>query len=89
PLTVVMLNNSSLGLVRKNQFYNYNGRFIASEFVNPDYRKLADSFGIEYFRVGTESEADGIFDKVNFREKTNLIELILNKNEFPTYSSGR
>ncbi|MDA8431595.1 MAG: thiamine pyrophosphate-binding protein, partial [Nitrospiraceae bacterium] len=45
PLTVVMLNNSSLGLVRKNQFYNYNGRFIASEFVNPDYRKLAGSFG--------------------------------------------
>ena len=42
PLTVVLLNNSSLGLVRKNQFYNYNGRFISSEFSNPDYQKLAD-----------------------------------------------
>ncbi len=89
PLTVVLLNNSSLGLVRKNQFYNYNGRFIASEFVNPDYRKLADSFGIEYFRVATESDADGVFDKVDIRNKVNLIELILSKNEFPTYSSGR
>jgi acetolactate synthase-1/2/3 large subunit len=89
PLTVVLLNNSSLGLVRKNQFYNYNGRFIASEFANPDYRKLADSFGIEYFRVATESEADSVFGKVDLGKKTNLIELILNKNEFPTYSSGR
>jgi len=89
PLTVVLLNNSSLGLVRKNQFYNYSGRFIASEFVNPDYRKLADSFGIEYFRVETESGADEVFGKFDFRNRTNLIELILNKNEFPTYSSGR
>ena len=89
PLTVVLLNNSSLGLVRKNQFYNYGGRFIASEFVNPDYRKLADSFGIEYFRVETESGADELFGKLDFRNRTNLIELILNKNEFPTYSSGR
>jgi acetolactate synthase-1/2/3 large subunit len=89
PLTVVLLNNSSLGLVRKNQFYNYNGRFIASEFVNPDYRKLADSFGIDYFRVASEVEADEVFGKIDFRNRTNLIELILNKNEFPTYSSGR
>ncbi len=89
PLTVVLLNNASLGLVRKNQFYNYGGRFIASEFVNPDYRKLADSFSIEYFRVETESGADEVFGKFDFRNRTNLIELILNKNEFPTYSSGR
>jgi acetolactate synthase-1/2/3 large subunit len=89
PLTVLLLNNSSLGLVRKNQFYNYGGRFISSEFVNPDYRKLADSFGVDYFRVATESEADEVFAKVDFRNRTNLIELILNKNEFPTYSSGR
>jgi acetolactate synthase-1/2/3 large subunit len=89
PITVVLLNNSSLGLVRKNQFYNYSGRFIASEFTNPDYRKLAGSFGIEYFRVETEAGADEIFGKVDFKNKTNLIELILNKNEFPNYSSGR
>jgi acetolactate synthase-1/2/3 large subunit len=89
PLTVVLLNNSSLGLVRKNQFYNYNGRFIASEFSNPDYRKLAESFGIDYFRVETEAGADEVFGKVDIKNKSNLIELILNKNEFPTYSSGR
>jgi len=89
PLTVVLLNNSSLGLVRKNQFYNYGGRFVSSEFINPDYRKLAESFGISHFRVATESDADDVFRVVDFRNKINLIELILNKNEFPNYSSGR
>jgi acetolactate synthase-1/2/3 large subunit len=89
PVTVVLLNNSSLGLVRKNQFYNYDGRFIASDFINPDYRKIADSFGINYFRVEAESDAEGVFSKVDVRNNINLIELILKKDEFPHYSSGR
>lgn len=89
PVSVVLLNNSSLGLVRKNQFYNYDGRFIASDFVNPNYKKLADSFGIDYFRIASETDAEDIFRKADFAGKINLIELILNKDEFPNYSSGR
>lgn len=89
PITIVLLNNSTLGLVRKNQFYNYNERFIASDFVNPDYRKLADSFNINYFRVASTSDADMVFRTADFRDNINLIELILDKDEFPRYSSGR
>ncbi|MFZ2196299.1 MAG: thiamine pyrophosphate-binding protein [Thermodesulfovibrionales bacterium] len=89
PVSIILLNNSSLGLVRKNQFYNYAGRFIASEFINPDYRKLAESFSIEYFKVGTLPEAERVFEAADFKNRINLIELILNKDEFPNYSSGR
>ncbi len=89
PVTVVLLNNSSLGLVRKNQFYNYNGRFIASDFVNPKYEKLADAFGINYFMIAAETDIEAVFRKVDFLKDINLIELILNKDEFPNYSSGR
>ncbi len=89
PVSIVLLNNSSLGLVRKNQFYNYGGRFIASEFINPDYEKLAAAFDICYFRVSSEDEADSLFGRVDFRSGINLIDLILDKDEFPKYSSGR
>jgi acetolactate synthase-1/2/3 large subunit len=89
PVTVVLLNNSALGLVRKNQFYNYGGRFIASEFINPDYEKLAGAFNISYFRVASEDDADSVFGKADFGAKINLIEVILDKDEFPKYSSGR
>ena len=89
PLTIILLNNASLGLVRKNQFYNYAGRFISSEFINPDYRKLAGSFNIAYFRVASPADAEGIFKTADFRNKINLVELILDKDEFPKYSSGR
>lgn len=89
PITVVLLNNSSLGLVRKNQMYNYGGRFIASDFINPDYRKLAESFAINHFRVTSVEDADTVFKTVDFEGGINLIELILSKNEFPRYSSAR
>ena len=89
PLTIVLLNNASLGLVRKNQFYNYAGRFIASEFINPDYGKLAESFGIEHFRVASLPDAERVLQAADFRNRINLIELILDKDEFPQYSSGR
>ena len=89
PVTIILLNNASLGLVRKNQFYNYAGRFIASEFINPDYRKLAESFNIAYFRVASPADAESVFSTADFRDKINLVELILDKDEFPKYSSGR
>ncbi len=89
PVTIILLNNASLGLVRKNQFYNYSGRFIASEFINPDYRQLAAAFGIEYFRVASAADAESVFKTADFRNAINLVELILDKNEFPNYSSGR
>jgi acetolactate synthase-1/2/3 large subunit len=89
PVTVIMMNNSTIGVVRKNQFFNYNGRFIASDFINPDYKKLADSFGIAYYRVATVSDTDSIFKHTDFLNKINLIDIILDKDEFPKYSSGR
>jgi acetolactate synthase-1/2/3 large subunit len=89
PVTIVLLSNSSLGLVRKNQFYNYNGRFISSDFVNPDYRKMSEAFSINYFRVASPDDADRVFRVADFRNKINLIEVILDKDEFPNYSSGR
>ena len=89
PVLIILLNNASLGLVRKNQFYNYAGRFIASDFINPDYRKLAESFGIEYFKVATLPDAEDVFETADFKNRINLIELILDKDEFPKYSSGR
>lgn len=89
PLTVVLLNNSSLGLVRKNQHYNYHDRFISCDFVNPDYELLARSFGINHWRVTSQKDIDHVLDEAKFDSGINLIEVIMYKNNFPNYSSGR
>ena len=37
PLNVVVINNGTLGLIRKNQFQLYGERYIDCDFVNPDF----------------------------------------------------
>lgn len=89
PVSVILLNNSSLGLVRKNQHYNYQDRYIACDFINPDYACLAKAFGINHRRAASPEEVDQIFANTDFQDGINLIEIIMNKDGFPTYSSGR
>jgi acetolactate synthase-1/2/3 large subunit len=89
PVTVVMFNNSSMGLIRKNQYQSYGQRYIDCEFENPDYALLAQSFGIEYRRVATEDDLDGLFADTDFAAAINLIEIMLDKDAFPNYNSLR
>jgi len=89
PLNVVMFNNSTMGLIRKNQAQQYDGRFIDCDFVNPDYRYLSKSFGINYRRVASERDLDNLFTDIDFKDSINLIEIMIDKNAFPDYSTKR
>ena len=88
-LNIILFNNSSMGLIRKNQFQSYENRFIDCDFINPDYRKLADSFGINHALIKTECDLKSVFENTNFSTAINLIEIIIDKDAFPNYSSRR
>ena len=89
PLSVILFNNSSMGLIRKNQIQSYNNRFIDCDFTNPDYGKLAESFGINHVRIQSEDELEPMFSNTDFHHAINLIEIVIDKNAFPNYSSRR
>jgi acetolactate synthase-1/2/3 large subunit len=89
PLNVVVFNNSSMGLIRKNQFQLYNQRYIGCDFVNPDFGYLAKSFGINHRRIITVADVDDLFASADLVNAINLIEIMLDKNDFPNYLSGR
>ncbi len=89
PLNMVLFNNSSMGLIRKNQVQSYNNRFIDCDFINPDYGKLAESFGINHVKIENEQALDQLFNNTDFTQSINLIEIIIDKNAFPNYSSRR
>jgi len=89
PLTVIMFNNSTMGLIRKNQYQQYEKRFIDCDFINPDYELLAQSFGINYTKISQSEDLDGLFEKLNYDSSINLIEIIIDKDLFPTYTSKR
>ncbi|MCW9024586.1 MAG: thiamine pyrophosphate-binding protein [Gammaproteobacteria bacterium] len=88
PITVVMFNNSTMGLIRKNQFQQYDKRFINCDFINPDYEYLARSFGIQYYKIEQESELEELFSH-DFTDSINLIEIMIDKDLFPNYVSKR
>ncbi|MFA7632540.1 MAG: thiamine pyrophosphate-binding protein [Thiohalomonadaceae bacterium] len=89
PLNVVMFNNASMGLIRKNQFQHYQRRYISCDFINPDFSLLAKSFGIQHKLVASLADVDEIFLQCDLHEAINLIEIVIDKDLFPNYSSRR
>jgi acetolactate synthase-1/2/3 large subunit len=89
PLNVVVINNGTMGLIRKNQFQLYGERYIDCDFVNPDFAALARSFGVNHYLVDDEDAIETLFAQADLHRGINLIELPLDRQAFPTYLSAR
>ncbi|MDI4235013.1 thiamine pyrophosphate-binding protein [Bradyrhizobium sp. Arg237L] len=50
-VVTLVFNNNSYGNVRRDQRERFDGRVVASDLVNPDFVKLAESFGAGAARV--------------------------------------
>jgi acetolactate synthase-1/2/3 large subunit len=50
-VVTLVFNNNSYGNVRRDQIERFDGRVVASDLVNPDFVKLAESFGVGAARV--------------------------------------
>jgi acetolactate synthase-1/2/3 large subunit len=61
-VVTLVFNNNAYGNVRRDQRERFEGRVVASDLVNPDFVKLAESFGVaaarvtspDYFRAALE-----------------------------------
>jgi acetolactate synthase I/II/III large subunit len=50
-VVTLVFNNNAYGNVRRDQLQRFDGRAVASDLVNPDFVKLAESFGVPARRV--------------------------------------
>jgi len=57
-LITVLFNNNAYGNVRRDQITSFEGRTIASDFVNPDFEVLAKAYGVAYARASTAGELE-------------------------------
>jgi acetolactate synthase-1/2/3 large subunit len=69
PIVVVLFNDGAYGNVRNMQRHEHGNRVIGSDLANPDFMKLADSFGISGYRA---KDPDGL---------RKALEAALSKNE--------
>jgi len=88
-VNIVLFNNDTMGLIRKNQHQHYNDRFIDCDFVNPDYSMLAQSFGIQHLRVENVDAMSDHMAGLDFNRGINLIEILIDRDAYPNYSSRR
>jgi len=88
PLNIVLFNNSTMGLIRKNQHHLYQDRFIDCDFTNPDFALLAQSFGIQHIRVENAADLSKL-EAIDFLHGIHLIEIMIDQDAYPNYSSRR
>jgi acetolactate synthase-1/2/3 large subunit len=55
-LVVVVFNNRGYGNVRRDQAERYKSRFIGADLSNPDFVRLAESFGAMGLRARSPDE---------------------------------
>ncbi|MGY0693499.1 acetolactate synthase large subunit [Virgibacillus sp. FSP13] len=65
PVKVIIVNNQALGMVRQWQESFYEKRYSESVFTtNPDFVKLAESYGIRGIKVNREEDVDDMLKDI-------------------------
>ena len=62
-VVTLVFNNNAYGNVRRDQRTRFDGRVVAADLVNPDFVKLAESFGIAASRVTAPDQFRAALEK--------------------------
>jgi acetolactate synthase-1/2/3 large subunit len=75
PIVVVVFNDGAYGNVRNMQKSLHGNRLIGSDLANPDFLKLADSFGIGGYRVTGPDALRRALEQALAKDEPALIEV--------------
>jgi len=92
PVKVLIVNNGSLGMVRQWQETFYEKRLSQSVFsLQPDFLKLAESYGIRGVRVKTKEEAEKVLSEALVDREPILIDCCVSptENVYPMVAPGK
>lgn len=62
-VVTLVFNNNAYGNVRRDQRERFDGRVVASDLVNPNFVKLAESFGVAAARVTAPDQFKAMLEK--------------------------
>lgn len=79
PVKIVVLRNNVLGLVRQYQHFTYQDRFSVIDLGDsiPDFRKLADAYGIRYLQIAAVEDMDSGIAEFLANDEATLLEVII------------
>ncbi|WP_446831492.1 thiamine pyrophosphate-dependent enzyme [Candidatus Foliamicus sp.] len=82
-VVVIVFSNDAFGNVRRDQTQRYAGRVFASELTNPDFKAMAESFGLGAWRVRSPEELRGALREALKADAPGLIEVPVSEMPSP------
>ncbi len=79
----VVFNDNSYGNVKRDMKKMFNNKNLGSDLINPDFVKLADSYGVAGFRVNSPKSLEETLKKAITLNKTALIEVSIGETLSP------
>lgn len=77
-IKIIILNNSTLGMVRELQQHNYNEKYYGVKMTgNPDFVKLSDAYGIDSMRVERQEEIYPAIDEILRHDRAIIGEFVI------------
>ena len=92
PVKVIIVNNSALGMVRQWQESFYDERYSESLLdANPDFVKLAESYGIRGMKVEKDSEVEAALEEILSHDGPVVADFRIIKKEkvYPMIAPGK
>lgn len=83
PVITVVMNDNALDLIRSHQ-KRLGKQTFGVEFANPDWLQVAAAYGIDGYRVGSESELHTAITAAFTQRKPALIEALIDPISYPT-----
>ncbi len=87
PIKIFILNNGYLGMVRQIQENNFDENYFATKLTNPDFVKLAQSYGAMGIRVEKMADLKPAIEKALSSELPAIIDCIVEPMELIDYQS--
>ncbi|MCP4359522.1 MAG: thiamine pyrophosphate-binding protein [Chloroflexi bacterium] len=83
PVIVLIMNDNALDLIRSAQ--RRRGKPVyGTEFVNPDFDKIAQAYEIDFYRVSNEEECGMALETAVAARKPVIIEALIDPISYPT-----
>lgn len=79
-LVALVFNNNSFANVRRDQQSLFEGRLTGADLTNPDFVRLAESFGVKGYRVNTPEGLKPVLERAIEDDQPAVIEVVIEKD---------
>jgi acetolactate synthase-1/2/3 large subunit len=87
PVKWFILNNQSLAMIKDLQKIMFGGRKIASEFINPDFVKLAEAMGAVGLRITQPNEIEEKVTEALKNNRPTVVDVLIDPDEAPSFDA--